>query len=72
MKQSSNAPAGRLPVGLFRHPLAFLAVLATASASSAQAASEANLVLPKLGDPTLATFLGALTGAQLLAAGLLV
>jgi len=42
------------------------------SALPALATSEANLVLPNLGDPKLATFLGGMTGASLLSWGLLI
>jgi K(+)-stimulated pyrophosphate-energized sodium pump len=49
-----------------------LAVLLLAAFSPAFASSEANLVLPNLKDAALASFLGGISGWQLLAYGLLV
>ena len=69
MKQLSNTPSGRPGNMRLRHLLAPLALF---SVPASHAATEANLVLPNLADPTLGTFLGGLTGWQLLAAGLLV
>ena len=69
MKQLSNTPPARSWNRISRHPFALLALL---SAATAHAASEANLVLPDLANPALGTFLGGLTGWQLLSCGLLV
>lgn len=69
MKQLSNTPSGRPGNMRLRHLLAPLALF---SVPASHAATEANLVLPNLADPALGTFLGGLTGWQLLAAGLLV
>lgn len=52
------------------HSLAFLALGSAAFPSLA--ASEANLVMPDLKDPALATFLGGMTGSTLLSWGLLI
>ena len=52
------------------HSLAFLAL--GSAAFPALASSEANLVLPDLSDPALATFLGGMTGSTLLSWGLLI
>lgn len=48
------------------------AVLLLAAAAPAFASSEANLVLPNLKDVALASFLGGVSGWQLLAYGLIV
>ena len=69
MKKLSNTTSGRPGNMRLRHLLAPLALF---SAPASHAATEANLVLPNLADPNLGTFLGGLTGWQLLAAGLLV
>lgn len=49
-----------------------LALAMLAAASPALASSEANLVLPNLRDATIASFLGGVSGWQLLAYGLIV
>lgn len=50
----------------------FLATVLLGSAPSAFASSEANLVLPNLRDAAIASFLGGISGWQLLAYGLIV
>ena len=49
-----------------------LGLLLGSAAQLSHASSEANLVLPNLGDAALASFLGGMTGWQLLAYGLIV
>ncbi len=70
MKLSSTSPA-RMP-GLEQAAKIFLAVLLLGVASPTLASSEANLVLPNLNDIAIASFIGGMTGWNLLAYGLIV
>lgn len=58
--------------GVAKNVTLWLAVLLFAAVSPAFASSEANLVLPNLKDPGLASFLGGMSGWNLLAFGLII
>ena len=71
MKLSGSSPARR--PGMAQSATLWLIALLLGSVSQlALASSEANLVLPNLNDVALASFLGGISGWQLLAYGLLV
>ena len=65
---NSSAPMN----GLVHMARLFLAALLISAVSPAFASSEANLVLPNLNDTALASFMGGMSGSQLLTYGLFV
>ena len=69
--KSPNSSVGRMS-GMVGAARLSLAALLLGAVSPAFASSEANLVLPDLKDAALATFMGGMSGWQLLAIGLLV
>jgi K(+)-stimulated pyrophosphate-energized sodium pump len=75
---SSAKPAGAFVFALVRKAFSgrlhrlLASAFGVVSLPAMASGGEANLVLPNLGDPSLATFLGGMTGSSLLSWGLLV